>query len=226
MWSALLICWGLIRGVAQVNKGEENPFLNITVYIFESQANKISGLLGNANGDNKDDLRFRDGKVLPSRDTYGDIESLVDRVSPIRVPLDSALNLYLKSLTKDYGSDWRVSQTESLFDYAPGQSTQTFTLENFPAEYLALEQLSSTELSDARVTCIDREVEPELMEGCVFDVAFSGLSDFARAAARISQAADILREFGIDVPDIENEIRDRVPIPSLPGGIKIPGLPF
>jgi len=210
--------------VAQVNKDGENPFINITAYIFESQANKISGLLGNANGDTKDDLRFRDGKVLPPRDAYGDIESLVERASPVRLPLDSALNLYLSSLTKDYGNNWRISQAESLFDYAPDQSTQTFTLSNFPAEYLALEKLSSTELSDARAACIDTEVEPELMEGCVFDVAFSGRSDFARAAARISQTADILREFGIDVPDIEREIRNR--LPKLPGGIRIPRLPF
>jgi hypothetical protein len=210
--------------IAQVNRSEDNPFINITVYVFQSQANHISGLLGNANGNAEDDLRFRSGDVLPSRDAYGDIESIIRSASPIRLPLNSAFNLYLERLTKDYGSDWRLSQFESLFDYATGQSTQTFTLENFPDEYLALDNLSSNELSTARTICIDRGVEPELMEGCIFDVAFSGRSDFARAAARVSQVADILRDFGIDIPDIENEIRNR--LPRLPRGIRIPGLPF
>ena len=210
--------------VAQVNRGGDNPFINITVYVSEAQANRITGLLGNANGDADDDLRFRDGNKLPSRDTYGDLENLLRRSAPVRLPIDSAMNLYLDRLAKDYGADWRVTQSESLFEYAPDQSTQTFTLENFPSEHLALEQLSSTELSEARSICLEREVEPELMEGCTFDVAFSGLSDFARAAARVSQIANLLREFGLDVPDIERVLRD--PLPGLPGGIRIPGLPF
>ncbi|OLT61692.1 hypothetical protein [Moorena bouillonii] len=126
-------------------------------------------------------------------------------------------------MTKDYGNDWRISQEESLFDYASGQSTQTFTLNNFPDEYLSLEQLSSTELRDARKICTDRKVEPELMEGCIFDVAFSGYSDFARAAARLSEVANLLRDIGIDIPGI----KPKPPIPTtLPGGIRIPKLPF
>lgn len=210
--------------IAQINKGRSNPFINITVYVFESQANQMSGLLGDVNGDASDDLRFRNGKTLPSRDTYGDLENLLTRVSPVRLPLKPALNLYLEKLSKEYGNDWRISQDESLFDYASGQSTKTFTLNNFPDKYLSLEQLSSTELRDARKICTDRTVEPELMEGCIFDVAFSGSSDFARAAARISQVANLLRDFGIDIPDVEREIRNR--LPTLPGGIRVPRLRF
>ncbi|NEQ84464.1 MAG: hypothetical protein F6K26_31160 [Moorea sp. SIO2I5] len=210
--------------IAQINANGETPFINITTYVFESQANHLSGLFGNANGDTSDELRFRDGSVLPSREAYGNIDNLIGRSSSVRLPLNSAFNLYLKKLTQDYGNDWRISQEESLFDYAPGQNTKTFTLTNFPSEYLALEQLSSTELSNARATCIETEVDPELMEGCVFDVAFSGRSDFARAAAKMSQTADILRQFGINVPNVEQEIRKL--IPGLPGGIRIPGVRF
>ena len=210
--SAYVIEWPTKeKVVAQINSDSENPFLNLSVFVFESQADHIVGLLGNDNGKKEDDLRFRDGRVLPSRSTYGDLKNVLNRVVKVKLPIDPALNAYLKKLTKEYGNSWRISQKESLFDYAPGMTTASFTLKGFPSEYLTLSQLPTNLVSNAQKTCRQSGVEPEMMEGCVFDVAYSGYGGFARAAAQASQVMDVLEDLGI-----------RVPRPRLPGGLKLP----
>ncbi len=204
--------------VAQVNSGSDNPFINISTFVFESQADHIAGLLGNDNGKKDDDLQFRDGRVLPSRSTYGDMKNILNRVVKVRLPIDPALNAYLKKLTKEYGNSWRINQEESLFDYAPGMTTDSFTLRGFPSEYLTLSQLPTNLVRDAQNTCSSSGVEPEMMEGCVFDVAYSGYGGFARAAAQASQVVDILEDLGIRVPFPKTTGREI----KLPGGIRIP----
>ena len=186
--------------VVSIRDVDQQPFLNITAYVFESQANHIFGLFGNVNGDREDDLRFRDGRQLETRSTYGDLEGLIDRVIPISDVLDPALKLYFDKLSNDYGRDWRISQEESLFDYAPGKNTQTYNLGGFPAEYLTLNLIPESRLRAARQTCFDEDVAADFLEGCVFDVAFSGFNGFARAAAQASRMQDILEDFGINLP--------------------------
>lgn len=88
----------------------------------------------------------------------------------------------------------------SLFDYAPGKTTETYNLGGFPAEYLTLNLIPESRLRAARQTCFDEDVEDDFLEGCVFDVAFSGFNGFARAAAQASRMQDALEDFGINLP--------------------------
>jgi len=206
--------------IARIYQQGQFNYMDISVFVSNSQSNQFIGLLGNANGNKKDDLRFRNGKKLPSKSTYGDVNNLVSRVSPVRLPLDRAMNSYLKKLNKDFGDSWRISQEESLFDYAPNQSTNTFINRSFPAEYLTLGRLSTSELQSAQATCREQNVEPELMEGCIFDVAYSGNRGFARTAAKAGEMINLLEDLGIPNPlrkVVPNTVKDVIR--------KVPGLP-
>ena len=67
------------------------------------------GLLGNADGDKANDLVTRDGQTqLP-------------------YPNPPFTQEY-----PAYADSWRISQAESLFDYGPGETTETFTDRTFP----------------------------------------------------------------------------------------------
>lgn len=200
-------------------RGQFN-YMDISVLISDAQSNQVVGLLGNANGKSKDDLRFRNGKKLPSKSTYGNVKNLVNQVSPVRLPLNRAMSSYLKKLNKDFGDSWRVRPEESLFDYAPNQSTNTFTNRDFPAEYLTLGRLTTSELQSAQATCREQNVSPELMEGCIFDVAYSGNRDFARTAAKAGEMINLLEDLGIP-----NPLRKVVPNPVRDIIKKVPGLP-
>ena len=195
-------------------------YMDISVFVSNSPANQFIGLLGNANGNPKDDLRFRNGKKLPSKSTYGDVKNLVNSFSPVRLPLNRGMNAYLKKLNKDFGDSWRISQEESLFDYAPNQSTNTFTNHSFPSEYLTLGRLSTSELQSAQATCRQQNVAPDLMEGCIFDVAYSGYNGFARTAAKAGEMINLLEDLGIP-----NPLRKVVPKPVRDVIKNVPRLP-
>lgn len=193
-------------------------YMDVFPLVFESQANQMVGLLGNVNGDAKDDLRFRSGDVLPSKSTYGDVRQLFERVSPIKLPLGQLEKVYFDKLNKDFGNNWRVNQEESLFDYPPSKSTETFTDKAFPDAYLTLDMLSPTQLQQARTQCQNAGVEANLLEGCLFDVGFTGYSEFASRAAQVS---NVLKLFESVIPGFKN------PVPGILRRIpKIPGIRF
>jgi hypothetical protein len=189
-------------------------YMDVFPSVFDSQANQMVGLLGNVNSNANDDLRFRNGNILPSKSTYGDLK-LINRISPIRLPLGELEKIYLDQLNKDFGNSWRVSQQESLFDYPQGKSTATFTDKAFPDAYLTLDMLSPTQLENARSQCLNSGVDANLLEGCIFDVGFTGFSEFAAHAAKVSNILDIVKTV---IPGFKN------PIPDILR--KIPGLPF
>ncbi|ORA03836.1 hypothetical protein BST17_16910 [Mycolicibacterium bacteremicum] len=131
--------------------------LSFTLRLAEQHRGKVAGLLGNYNGDDRDDLVIRDGKPLAGND-FGD--------------------LYPR-----YADSWRITDQESLFHYRPGQSTATFTdrsLPDNPVDAASLPHRETAELICRRAGVTD----PVLLQGCVLDVALTGQSVFATDAAR------------------------------------------
>ena len=126
-----------------------------------SARQQVEGLLGSApNGDRSDDLHLSTGEILPHQ-------------------------LSVEQLYQDYGHSWRISQAESLFDYAPGQSTDTFTDLGFP---YAPAVISSSERQTAESICQGAGInDPNLLESCIFDVAITGDQHFATEAAEVQQ---------------------------------------
>jgi hypothetical protein len=120
------------------------------------------GLLGDFNGDPADDLTRPDGR---------------------RVPRDASP----ATIRSDFGDAWRISQADSLFPYAPGESTATFTDRAFPT---GEPQLNSTD--QARTVCQQAGVmSAEMLTACVLDVTVTGNPIFADAAAAVARDVTI-----------------------------------
>ena len=126
-----------------------------------------TGLLGNFDGDPATDLVDRAGKV--------------SQVEPGALP-DA-------KMVRSFSDSWRLSAEESLFSYADGESTSTYTDPAFPEADVAI---SPSARATAEVICaaqMDRGT-PEFVS-CVLDVAVTGLQVFALAASYRAATTDI-----------------------------------
>ncbi|WP_198015014.1 VWD domain-containing protein [Mastigocladopsis repens] len=186
-----------------------NTYFNVSLFVY-NQPGRYTGLLGNVNGNPNDDQQVRDGgNVLQSKSTYGDVKQVLSLVG-LRVPgvLDGGEKLYFDQLYKEFGNSWRVKQEQSLFDYASGKNTKNYVDSSFPDKYLKLEMLSSEQVEKARKHCTEAKVDQDLMEGCIFDVGFSGFSEFARTTATINGYVETINKLspGLNIPTPERAI--------------------
>lgn len=186
-----------------------DTFYNIMPTISRRHSQEMTGLLGNFNGIPDDDLMSRDGTVMPARSTYSVATNALDRVLPAVIPVRDLEDAYFDDLYRQFGDSWRVRANESLFDYAPGQSTATFADPTFPNEFLTLNGVATADLEAAVDTCRNAGVEEDLMDGCVFDVAATGETSFANAALN-AVGNVVVRELRDTLID---EIRDAIPLP-------------
>jgi len=103
-------------------------------------------------------------------------------------PMPAALHDRYLVLNRTFADAWRVTAGTSLFDYAPGTSTATFTLQGWPLEQppcLLPESKPVEPASEevARRAC--REVSGKnRREDCVFDVRVTGNTGFAKTYLR------------------------------------------
>jgi hypothetical protein len=98
-------------------------------------------------------------------------------------PMPRALHDRYIDLYEKFGSAWRVTDSTSLFDYAPGTSTSDFTLldwplENPPCELPDMPQVTPLDLTTAQMACASITV-PNSRANCVFDVMVTGEVGFA-----------------------------------------------
>jgi hypothetical protein len=179
------------------------------------QTGAYEGLLGNLNGNPEDDLQIRGGSVVPTKNAYAPVTQLVQGLIPAPVPLSQVQNAFFEQLYRQFGDSWRVAANASLFDYAPGQSTATFTQRDFPSQFPSLLGVAPAQIQEAARLCREAEVDEWMLEGCVFDVAATGQPDFVQSA--VNAIATTLID---EVQDqVEEEIRRQLPLP-------IPRLPF
>lgn len=98
----------------------------------------------------------------------------------------SLLDRYI-SLYRTFADSWRVTDKDTLFDYAPGTSTKTYTLQNWPPEQPPCELLFTVPVVGAskevaEQTC-QRVLAPTDRNNCVFDVMATGHTGFAASYA-------------------------------------------
>ena len=144
--------------------------------------------------------------------------------------MPSSLHTRYITLYKKFADSWRVTDQTSLFTYAPGTSTKTFTDPDWPAEkppcklkpefvIPGAKPLRGMPIEKARAVCAGVKAG-DLNANCIFDVATTGDSIFAKSYA----LAQELRERGTTVkvgatpapgrpdrlfgPDIESDIAD------------------
>jgi hypothetical protein len=153
-------------------------FLNIGVYNTEV----TEGIMGS----------IRQGSWLPA---------LPNGTSVGTMP---ALNQRYAVLNQTFANAWRVSNATSLFDYAPGTSTATFTFAEWPAEkgscLVPNHPKPVKPLDQVRAREICRPVTGKTRNAdCVFDVAATGVPGFAQAyllTQRIEEGATTITVSG------------------------------
>lgn len=120
----------------------------------------LSGLLGNADGLASNDFRLRDGTQLGETLSTG-------------------------TLYSTFADSWRITDATSLFSYAPGESTATFTDRSFPHATVALADLDPTVRAAAEQTARDAGLTPGTLvfNNAVLDIALTGRAEFATAGA-------------------------------------------
>ena len=126
----------------------------------------LTGLLGSADGNVANDLTSRGGVVLDPSDPE-----------------------FFARLYDPFGASWRIAQTESLFDYAPGESTATFTRLDIPSGPATIETLDQATRDRAEVLCraVGVHTEPTLTD-CILDVGSTGDSAYAASSAAVEAA--------------------------------------
>lgn len=151
--------------VAGVKKNYGSSFLNVGVQKNTNSNHSYSGLIGNYDGDPKNDFADRNGEVFP-------------------LPIEISL------LYSEFGNSWRISQEESLFDYEPNTNTETYTILDFPKRAMRAEDLPSELYLSAEKHCssITDEV---LRNNCILDVAMTNELEFVESStnAEIPQMA-------------------------------------
>ncbi|MEB3279499.1 MAG: VWD domain-containing protein [Lyngbya sp.] len=187
----------------------DSSLLNISTGVTENDRGQLEGLLGNFNGNTSDDFMTRDGRVIPqNQEAMEAARSVLNNFNINRwvpIPIDPLTQAFLEQIHSQFGNSWRISQSESLFDYAPGKNTGTFTNPAFPNGFVILRMLAPDAVAKAEEACRIAEVPSDRLEGCLFDVAVTGETGFARVAANFLK--NKVRE------RVEQEIRNRVPIP-------------
>ncbi|GAA3597812.1 hypothetical protein GCM10022419_096440 [Nonomuraea rosea] len=152
------------------------------LYLPPAADSDLEGLLGNADGDPKNDLKLRNGTQLPANATPAQLHT-------------------------DYANSWRLDDTESLFTYGPGESTATFTNLQFPSRIITIHDLTPEQMQLATAQCEASGVQPGVpFNDCVLDIALTADTSFATAAAEqkkvsldpAAQAVDVNGDLTID----------------------------
>lgn len=108
-------------------------------------------------------------------------------------PKPASLNQRYIDLNQKFGEAWRVTDTTSLFEYLPGQSTATFTDRSWPPDKPPCKAPGS---SAPPASPIDRQKAMEICRSikdknmkaqCMFDVMVTGEAGFGQAY-RLTQA--------------------------------------
>lgn len=122
----------------------------LQLHLSAARRDAVRGMLGQYDGDDGNDFVTRDGALLPASLDHG-------------------------TLYDTFGDSWRITPGESLFDYAAGQSTATFTDRAFPSTDASLDDLPEKEREAARETCAARQVtDPSTLADCILDVVCLG----------------------------------------------------
>jgi hypothetical protein len=135
--------------------------LRVTLHLADARRGKVEGIFGNFDGRREGDRVIRGGAAIEETPSF-------------------------ETLYRRFGDSWRVRQDESLFDYAPGQSTETFTDRTFPDKPVAAKDLPNRATAEA--ICRRAGVsDPTALEDCILDVGLTGEVAFARDAVRTQQ---------------------------------------
>jgi len=128
-------------------------------------------------------------------------------------PMPPTLHQRYVTLYNTFGNAWRVTNQNTLFDYAPGTSTTTFTNTKWPVENATtctipnqpvMRPVSAAVAEEACKTVTD----DKLHAGCLFDVQATGQTGYAKTYKASENVRMILRVKPIDARIIAPVIRE------------------
>ncbi len=137
--------------------GLGNYGIDISIDPAEELKGKLEGLLGDYDGETKNDLRLQ-GKNTTVQSDFG-------------------------QLYPAYADSWRVTDQSSLFTYASGKTTASYTNRAFPYERPDMQKLASYAAAEALCKRLGI-TDAASLANCALDVAITGRPEFARSAAR------------------------------------------
>ncbi|HTV11973.1 MAG TPA: VWD domain-containing protein [Acidimicrobiales bacterium] len=151
------------HGVTTCNSADN---INLTIKVAPSRVGHLTGLLGDP-GASPDELLGGNGA------SYS--------LDQLAAPWQSSR--YYDVLYRQFAASWRVSRASSLFYYAKGTSTATFTNLAFPSRVLTLASLPPASVAAAERDCKAAGVtNPQLLADCVYDAGLTGASGACFAA--------------------------------------------
>ena len=132
-----------------------NGYLDYRVSLVQKHLGKISGILGDWNGDPVNDVQINNGLSINASDFY--------------------------QLYPGYANSWRITDQTSLFVYDAGKTTESYTDLLYPYQPV---QLTPAQISQAQTICQQAGIttNPALCN-CITDVAVTGNSSFTESAA-------------------------------------------
>jgi hypothetical protein len=154
-------------------------YLNISINNTTARMG-ISGAIA-SNNDTASEISRRSKSWLPA---------LPDGSSVGFMPQD--LHQRFITLYQQFANAWRVTDATSLFDYAPGKSTATYTNKNWPAEHpegcsvegqnpkAPIDHATAEQLANGIV-------DPILKANAIYDVMITGEATFAQTYLRTQQ---------------------------------------
>jgi len=121
------------------------------------------------------------GEVRPD----GWLPALADGSSMGAKPAD--LHDRYAALYVKFADSWRVNDSTTLFDYAPGTSTKTYTMRTWPGEGGQCELLFTVPVKGVDIAVAEQACKaiqsPRFKKFCVFDVMVTGNRGFGRSYA-------------------------------------------
>ena len=94
------------------------------------------------------------------------------------------------ALYRRFADAWRISDATSLFTYAAGKTSATYTIAGYPAapKVATFAELAPAEMAAGRATCAGI-ADAELRDQCAYDVVVSGDSGYVRPYVAIAAVA-------------------------------------
>ncbi|NER82747.1 MAG: hypothetical protein F6K42_24965 [Leptolyngbya sp. SIO1D8] len=149
----------------QVEVDIHGSFVDYQVGLSENWKGKTEGLLGNYDGDQNNEFTTRAGEELT--------------LPQLLIKKDK--EIFHDMLYRQFGDSWRITDATSLFTYAAGESTATYTDKNYPKTLISIADLSEDQRNQAREICLSSGVKSGVaLENCILDVALTEDKDFAR----------------------------------------------
>lgn len=168
----------------------------LNVEVWHPGEGTWSGLLGNYDGDPNNDFTTRDGRVYAGEPLFVD-------------------------MYEDYAESWRITQAESLFVYADGEDTETWTDRSFPGSPMSIAELPEKDRRIAERLCLAADIQHEqVFENCVLDVALMSDLDNLRIPAELGAVRTARSADSFEASNSRRGARDgrRAPTPPPPPG--------